>query len=101
MSVMKNLWYISDYGKNSPKAKEFYSYTKNEGIPYDIKDYNGLTQHAWGNIELLDHIFEEVSDKLCIARKELDVTLDLIWNMIEGEEDIPAVYVEQFLDLGL
>lgn len=50
---------------------------------------------------MLDHIFEEVSDKLCIARKELDVTLDLIWNMIEGEEDIPAVYVEQFLDLGL
>jgi len=70
--------------------------------------------------ELLDHIIDKVSNEFLllmglkvpfllhfqelteyIANKELDEALNFIWNMIEREEDIPDVYVEQFLDLGI
>lgn len=43
--------------------------------------------------------FREITE--CVAKGKIDKALYSIWNIIEREEDIPDIYVKQFLDLGL
>lgn len=59
----KFMIYISDYGKNSPKAKEFAAILENAGIPYDIKDYSGLAQHAGGWVDYGDYEYQNFSEQ--------------------------------------